>query len=96
MPILTTSYHFPSGMLAEFESDETVERFSRLTVPVLCYYASRDRFVSLDPVRRLASTRANIDLRVAHGAGHGFFLWRPWIVRRTVSWAARVARQAAS
>jgi pimeloyl-ACP methyl ester carboxylesterase len=94
MPILTTAYHFPSAMLEEFKSDKTAETFSRLTVPVLCYHGSRDRFVSVNPVSVLAASRPNIDLRVAYGAGHGFLLWRPWVVRRTVSWAARVAREA--
>jgi pimeloyl-ACP methyl ester carboxylesterase len=58
---------------------------------VLGYYGSRDRFVDTGPLRKLAGEHPNIDLRIAWGAGHGFLLWLPGVVWRTVSWAARTA-----
>ena len=46
---------------------------------------------ALGPLKTLAAERANIDVRLAWGAGHGFLLWRPWAIRRTVTWALRAA-----
>jgi pimeloyl-ACP methyl ester carboxylesterase len=58
---------------------------------VLGYYGGRDRFIDVGPLRRLAGKKSNVDLRIALGAGHGFLLWRPWVIARTIAWAARVA-----
>jgi pimeloyl-ACP methyl ester carboxylesterase len=89
MPVLGTGYHFPAAMLEEMPSDPTRDRVASLTFPVLSYYGSRDPFVDTEPLRRLAAEHPNIDFRTAWGAGHGFLLWRWWVIRRTVSWAAR-------
>ncbi len=91
MPVLGTDYHFPRSLLEEMTSDRTVTTLASLTVPVLAYHGSRDTFVSLQPVRHLARHNDNIELRIAYGAGHGFLLWRPWVVRHTARWASRVA-----
>lgn len=92
-PILTTTRHFPKEMVAEFKTDSTVETLSRLEMPVLSYHGGRDALVDPEPVRRLAASRGNIDLRILPGAGHGFFLWRPWVIRQTVRWSADAAKQ---
>ncbi len=91
MPLVGTSYFFPAALLEETKADPTYATLDRLNMPVLGWYGSRDGFVGIAPVRRLASTHPNVDLRIAHGAGHGFILWRPWVVRQTVRWAARHA-----
>jgi pimeloyl-ACP methyl ester carboxylesterase len=95
MPVLGSTYHVPAGMLAEMPADPTHERIAALTVPVLSFHGSRDPFVDPTPLERLASDHPNIDFRTAWGAGHGFLLWRPWVVRRTAAWAAQRVRRAA-
>jgi pimeloyl-ACP methyl ester carboxylesterase len=91
MPVVGTEYHFPKALIAEMRSDSTLDQLAGLGIPVLSYYGSRDRFIDVEPLRRLAAQKANIDLRIAWGAGHGFLLWRPWVISRTVEWANRVA-----
>jgi pimeloyl-ACP methyl ester carboxylesterase len=91
MPVLGSSYHLPAAMIAEMPADPTRERLASLTVPVLSFHGSRDPFVDPEPLRRLAADHSNIDFRTARGAGHGFLVWRPWVIRRTASWAAQVA-----
>lgn len=93
MPVVGTDYYLPTALLAEMAGDPTRDQFAALSVPVLGYYGSRDPFIDLAPIRELAASRPNIDLRIAYGAGHGFFTWRPWVLRRTVSWAAGIARR---
>lgn len=87
MPVVNTEYYFPKALLEEFETDQTLDQLLGLDVPVLGYYGGRDKFVDPGPLRKLASEKPNIDLRVAWGAGHGFLLWRPWVIARTVAWA---------
>jgi pimeloyl-ACP methyl ester carboxylesterase len=94
MPVLGTDWYIPSAMLAEAAEDPTFASLCELNIPVLAYHGTRDGFVGMEPLRRAARARPNVELRVARGAGHGFFLWRPWVVRRTVSWAAAAARRA--
>jgi hypothetical protein len=96
MPVLGTDWHIPSAMLDEAAEDPTFASLSALSVPVLAYHGTRDIFVGTEPMRRAARTRPNVELRLARGAGHGFFLWRPWVVRRTVAWAAAAAARHAS
>lgn len=96
MPIPPTAWHFPIAMMAEMPTDPTLHALTRLTLPVLAYHGSRDSFVGAAPLCRLAAERTNIDLRMVPGAGHGFFLWRRWVIRRTVSWAAGVVRHASA
>ncbi len=91
-PVLTTNFHFPSGLVTEFKTDSTPETLSELQIPVLYYHGRRDPFVDCEPVRRLARSHRNIELRLVPGAGHGFLAWRPWIVRQTARWAARVSQ----
>jgi alpha-beta hydrolase superfamily lysophospholipase len=91
MPVVGTSYHLPSALIDEVAGDSTRELLERVAVPVLSYHGSRDWLVDVEPLRRIAATRPNFDVRTAWGAGHGFLLWRPWIVRRTVAWAAALA-----
>jgi pimeloyl-ACP methyl ester carboxylesterase len=93
MPVLGTGYHFPTAILDELPSDPTRDRVGSLAVPVLSYHGSRDPFVDPEPLRRLAAERPNIDFRTAWGAGHGYLLWRPWVIRQTVAWAARAAHR---
>jgi pimeloyl-ACP methyl ester carboxylesterase len=92
MPVLGTSYHLPAGLLAELPSDRTRTLCTALSVPVLAYFGSRDRFVDVTPLRRIAADNPNVDLRIAYGSAHGFVLWRPWVIRKTVDWAVRVAQ----
>jgi pimeloyl-ACP methyl ester carboxylesterase len=94
MPVLGTDWHFPAELMAELPEDRTFQEIAALTVPVLAYHGSRDTFVDATPIRRLAAERPNVSLRIAHGAGHGFLLWRRWILRRTVAFAVRCARPA--
>jgi uncharacterized protein len=92
MPVLGSEYHIPRALIEEVVSDATPDALGELGLPVLAYHGSRDRFVDPQPLRALADAHPNISLRVAHGAGHGFVLWRPWVIRQTVAWAvARVA-----
>jgi pimeloyl-ACP methyl ester carboxylesterase len=91
MPVLGTNWYFPKAMLVETTDDNTPDRLRRLPVPVLAYYGSRDTFVDVTQLRRVAAQRSDVELRIAHGAGHGFLLWRPWVIRQTVAWAAQVA-----
>jgi uncharacterized protein len=90
LPVPGTSYHLPAGLLEEVASDPTYSTLRALSQPVLAYYGSRDRLVDVEPMRRLAAERRNVELRIAHGAAHGFILWRPWVVSRTVAWARRI------
>jgi uncharacterized protein len=90
-PVADTGYHIPSGLMDELPADMTPETLRRLDVPVLAYHGSRDTLVDAEPMRRIAAERPNAVLRIARGAGHGFLLWRPWVIRRTVAWAARAA-----
>jgi pimeloyl-ACP methyl ester carboxylesterase len=90
MPVVGTDYRIPAAMLAEMPDDPTFEQLAGLTIPVLGYYGSRDPFIDSGPIRRLAATHPNIDVRTARGAGHGFFTWRPWVIRQTVAWAAQL------
>ena len=92
MPVLGTGYHLPTGLIEELRQDPTPARLSALPLPVLAYYGSRDPLVDVQPVRRVAAERENVELRIAHGASHGFILWRPWVLRHTVRWAARAVR----
>jgi pimeloyl-ACP methyl ester carboxylesterase len=94
MPLADTGYHLPVELVAEMAGDRTPESLRALSIPVLAYYGGRDKLVDVEPVRQSAAERSNIELRIARGAGHGFLLWRPWVVRRTVAWAARAARAA--
>lgn len=90
MPVIDTDYFFPKALLDETRTDSTLDRLGELELPVLGYYGSRDRFVDVGPLRGLAAKKPNIDLRIAWGAGHGYLLWRPWVISRTVAWASRV------
>ncbi len=92
MPVLGTDWFFPAAMLDEMPGDHTLARLRDLPAPVLAYHGSRDAFVDVAPLRDLATERPGIDLRIARGAGHGFLLWRPWVIRRTIEWAARAMR----
>jgi pimeloyl-ACP methyl ester carboxylesterase len=91
MPVLGTDWYVPAAVVDEAATDTTFATLCGLSIPVLAYHGSRDPFVDPEPLRRCAQSRSNIELRIARGAGHGFFLWRPWVVRRTVSWAATAA-----
>lgn len=91
MPVVGTDYFFPKALLDEMWTDSTHDQLRGLEVPLLGYYGGRDTFVDVGPLRKLAEEQANIDLRIAWGAGHGFLLWRPWVIRRTVAWAVNVA-----
>lgn len=91
MPVLGTTMHFPVELVSEFRHDTTLSTLSQLRVPVLIYHGARDRMVDPSPVRRLSECKANIELRLVPGAGHGFRLWQPWVAYRTVSWCARIA-----
>jgi len=91
MPVLGTDYYFPKALLEEIRTDTTPAQLRALEIPVLGYYGSRDTFVDVRPLQTLAAERANIDVRLAWGAGHGFLLWRSWAIRRTVTWALRAA-----
>lgn len=96
MPVVGSSYHIPSGLLAEMPDDPTPQTLAGLQLPVLAYCGSRDSFIDLEPLRRLQPTHPNIDLRIAYGAGHGFRFWRPWVIHQTVAWAVRIAGARAS
>lgn len=93
MPVTVQDFHFPRGLMEEMRADRTLEGLSRLSCPVLAYHGARDPFVDPEPLRRLAATHPNIDLRMLPGAGHGYFLWRPWVIRRTVAWASALSRK---
>jgi pimeloyl-ACP methyl ester carboxylesterase len=95
MPVLSTGFYMPAALLAEARNDRTTEHLRALTVPVLSYHGGRDTFVDPAPLRRIAAERPNVTARMLPGAGHGFLLWRPWVIRSTVSFAARLARRAA-
>jgi pimeloyl-ACP methyl ester carboxylesterase len=86
-----TGYYLPTGLMDELPDDPTRDTLRSLDVPVLAYHGSRDALVDVAPVRRIAAERPNVKLRIAWGAGHGFWLWRPGVIRRTVQWAARTA-----
>jgi pimeloyl-ACP methyl ester carboxylesterase len=88
MPVLGSKYHIPAEMVAEMPTDPTRERIAALAVPVLSFHGSRDPFVDPTPLRQAAAENPNIDFRTTWGAAHGFLLWRPWVVTRTVAWAS--------
>jgi pimeloyl-ACP methyl ester carboxylesterase len=90
-PVADTGYHIPAGLMDEVGADRTPQTLRALEVPVLAYHGGRDTLVDVEPLRRIAAERPNVELRIAHGAGHGFLLWRPWVIRRTVDWAVSVA-----
>jgi uncharacterized protein len=94
MPVLGSDYHIPWALLMETAGDVTPDRLAGLDIPVLAYHGSRDRFVDPGPLRAIAASRGNVELRTAWGAGHGFVLWRPWVIRQTVSWALAATRSA--
>lgn len=91
MPLGATGYYIPTALYAEFAEDRTCAKLAALSIPVLAYYGARDKLVSPAPIRRLAAQRPNVRLRIVPGAGHGFLLWRSWVIRRTVTWAAAAA-----
>jgi hypothetical protein len=93
MPLVGTRYYFPHALVDEFARDHTAATLRGLELPVLAYQGSRDKLVDLAPLRRIASEREGIEIRVVPGAGHGFLLWRRWIVRQTVRWAAQRLRR---
>jgi pimeloyl-ACP methyl ester carboxylesterase len=93
MPLVGTRYYFPHALVDEFARDHTATTLRGLELPVLAYQGSRDKLVDLAPLRRIASEREGIEIRVVPGAGHGFLLWRRWIVRQTVRWAAQRLRR---
>lgn len=95
LPILGSDYYIPAGLMAELPDDPTPRQLASLPLPVLVYHGSRDPFVDLAPIRQIAADHPNVELRIAHGAGHGFVLWRPLVIMRTVAWAAAQARAAA-
>jgi pimeloyl-ACP methyl ester carboxylesterase len=94
MPVLGTAYHLPAELLREIRYDRTPATLAGFTLPVLAHHGSRDTFVDAGPLRSISAASPNIELRTAHGAGHGFVLWRRLVIRRTVSWAASVVRAA--
>ncbi len=94
MPVVGTSYFFPKAMISEMAEDTAMIELTALELPVLAYQGGRDKFVGAAPLRWLAGERPNVDLRIVPGAGHGFLLWRPWVIRQTISWAVQVAREA--
>ena len=91
LPIPGIDYYLPSGLLAETASDATPATLAGLTIPVLAFHGTRDAIVGVTPVRAIARVRPNITLTLVRGAGHGFRVWRPWVVRRTVEFAAACA-----
>jgi pimeloyl-ACP methyl ester carboxylesterase len=91
LKVADSGYYLPAGLMDELPDDPTAETLRGLDVPVLAYHGSRDALVGVAPIRRIATARPNVKLRVAWGAGHGFWLWRPWVLRDTARWAARVA-----
>jgi pimeloyl-ACP methyl ester carboxylesterase len=94
MPLADTGYHLPAAMVGEMPDDRTPELIRGLNVPVVGYYGARDKLVDPAPLRRIAAERPNVVLRIVPGAGHGFLLWRPWVIGQTVRWASRVASAA--
>lgn len=91
LPLIGTDHHVPTALLAELQHDRTPDALANLPVPVLAFQGSRDKLLDPRPLRALASGGADIELHFLPGAGHGFILWRPWVVRRTVGWAHRRA-----
>lgn len=89
MPILGTPYYLPQALMDELPDEPTPARLRALGAPLLAYYGSRDKLVAIEPLRRIAAERPDFDLRIAHGAAHGFILWRPWVIKRTVEWASQ-------
>jgi pimeloyl-ACP methyl ester carboxylesterase len=96
MPVGSTGFHMPAALLAEARSDATAQDVRALRIPVLSYHGRRDTFVDPEPLRRIAVERPNVTLRMLPGAGHGFVLWRPWVIRSTVGWAANWVRAGAA
>jgi pimeloyl-ACP methyl ester carboxylesterase len=94
MPVLGTSYYLPKTLVQEAATDPTPRTLNELSLPVLAYHGSRDKLVRVEPLRRIAAGRPNIELHMAYGAAHGFILWRPYVLRQTARWAARCARGA--
>jgi pimeloyl-ACP methyl ester carboxylesterase len=91
LKVADSGYYIPTGLMDELADDQTAEALRSLDVPVLAYHGSRDAIVDVAPVRRIAAARPNVRLRIAWGAGHGFWLWRPWVLRDTARWAAWAA-----
>jgi alpha-beta hydrolase superfamily lysophospholipase len=94
MPVLGTDYYITHTVLEEATDDRTPLTIGQLNVPVLAFHGSRDRFVDPGPLRAIAAAHRNVELRTARGAGHGFVLWRPWVIRRTVAWSLAATRSA--
>jgi hypothetical protein len=59
---------------------------------VRAFYGTRDRIVDVTPLAQIAKRHRNIQLSAVPGAAHGFLVWRPWVIRQTVSWASWIAR----
>jgi pimeloyl-ACP methyl ester carboxylesterase len=93
MPVIA-GYHLSRELIEEIRDDTTAQSLASLGRPVLAYHGSRDSIVDRAPLRRIAERHEHVELRLVPGAGHGFFIWRPWLIRRTVAWAARTARAA--
>jgi pimeloyl-ACP methyl ester carboxylesterase len=91
LKVADSGYYIPTGLMDELHADPTADTLRSLDVPVLAYHGSRDALVDVEPVRRIAAARPNVRLRIAWGAGHGFWLWRPWVLRETARWMARAA-----
>jgi pimeloyl-ACP methyl ester carboxylesterase len=93
MPVVGTSYYFPRALLEELPGDATFSNLELFGKPVLAYFGSRDSLVGVRPLQALAARHPSVEVRIVPGAGHGFLLWRPWVVRQTVRWCAKaVAR----
>lgn len=88
--VLGSDMYFPAQLVDEFRHDATLATLSDLQLPVLVYHGSWDRMVDPTPIRRFAADRKNVDLRMVPGAGHGFRIWRPWVIRRTAAWCAQL------
>lgn len=86
MPAPGTTFYLPNGLMDELPTDTTATTIGALPVPVLVYQGSRDDFIDIEPMRALASAHPHVELRMVPGAGHGFLLWRPWVIRQTVAW----------
>ncbi|MFL5831936.1 MAG: alpha/beta hydrolase [Solirubrobacteraceae bacterium] len=91
LKVADSGYYIPTGLMEELPGDTTAETLGSLDVPVLALHGSRDALVDVTPIRRIAAARPNVRLRIAWGAGHGFWLWRPWVLRETARWMARAA-----
>lgn len=93
-PVLGTPYHLPRALLREARADPTPRTLHELNLPLLNYQGSRDSLVDPTPLRAIAAGHTGWTLRTAHGAGHGFIVWRPLVIWHTVRWSLRLARRA--